>query len=86
MARPRSPAYPNFPLEKALVMISDIFEADRRNIIDRETAAKHVGYSSLSGASDKVLVTSEYYNLLQNRGWANKSHSSRHGYHSPRLR
>ncbi|AUQ55996.1 hypothetical protein K4L02_17060 [Phaeobacter inhibens] len=64
MARPRSPAYPNFPLEKALVMISDIFEADRRNIIDRETAAKHVGYSSLSGASDKVLDALKHYNLL----------------------
>lgn len=68
MSRPRSPAYPNFPLEKALGMISDIFEADRRNAIDRETAAKHVGYSGLSGAADKALATLKHYNLLERSG------------------
>jgi hypothetical protein len=49
-------------------MISDIFEADRRNIIDRETAAKHVGYSGLSGAADKALATLKHYNLLERSG------------------
>lgn len=68
MTRARSPAYPSFPLEKAIGMIAGIFEADRRNVIDRETAAKHIGYSGRSGAADKALATLTHYNLLEKYG------------------
>mgnify|MGYP000291459020 CR=1 FL=1 len=63
-----SPSYPHVPLEKALERARKIFEEDRTNVIDRETAAKHVGYSSISGASDKMLATLANYGLLEPSG------------------
>lgn len=68
MSRPQSPGYPNFPLEKAVDLVGLVFENDRRNIVDREVAAKHIGYSGLSGASEKALATLAHYNLLQKAG------------------
>ncbi len=68
MTRPQSPGYPNFPLEKALDLVKGIFAADRRSAIDRETAAKHIGYGGLSGAADKTLATLAHYGLLERAG------------------
>lgn len=63
-----SPSYPHLSLEKALERASKIFEEDRVNTIDRATAAKHVGYNSKSGASDKMLGTLAHYGLLESAG------------------
>ncbi|MDX8346455.1 hypothetical protein SLH49_00505 [Cognatiyoonia sp. IB215446] len=68
MSRPRSPSYPNQPLQKCLQLISLVFKEDRTNPIDRETAAKHIGYSGLSGAADKTLSTLAQYGLLEKAG------------------
>lgn len=68
MKRVRSPSYPNLSLPKALELVSNIFQQDRRNSIDRLTAAKHLGYSSNSGASDKTLATMVQYGLLEKAG------------------
>lgn len=68
MSRTQSPGYPNFSLPKAIDRVRAIHSADRRNIIDREVAAKHMGYSSLSGASDKALATLAHYGLLEKAG------------------
>lgn len=64
----QSPSYPHISLEKALERALKIFNEDRTNIIDRETAAKHVGYSSVSGASEKMLATITQYGLLETSG------------------
>jgi len=68
MARSHSPGYPNFALPKAIELIRKVFSADRRNPIDREVAAKHLGYSGLSGAADKVLGSLAHYGLLERAG------------------
>jgi len=68
MARVQSPGYPNFALPKGVELARKIFSADRRNPIDREVAAKHLGYTGLSGASDKVLGSLGHYNLLEKAG------------------
>ena len=65
MARVRSPAYPSFSLEDAIEKAKIVFDADRRNPLDREVAAKHLGYSSLNGAADKSLATMMQYGLFE---------------------
>jgi hypothetical protein len=68
MARSQSPGYPNFALPKAIELTRKIFSADRRNPIDRSVAAKHIGYNSVSGASDKALGSLGHYGLLEKSG------------------
>jgi hypothetical protein len=65
MARVQSPGYPNSSLPKAIQSVRMIFDADRRNPIDREVAAKHIGYGGSSGASDKALATLAHYGLTE---------------------
>ena len=65
MARAQSPGYPNASLPKAIQSARAIFEADRRNPIAREVAAKHIGYSGTSGAADKALATLAHYGLTE---------------------
>lgn len=64
----QSPGYPNFPLPKAVDLVRKIFAEDRRNSIDREVAAQHLGYSGLSGASDKALGSLGHYGLIEKSG------------------
>lgn len=68
MSRTRSPGYPNFSLREAVKRAERIFSADRRNPIDRENAAKHMGYSGISGAADKALATMMHFGLLERTG------------------
>ncbi len=68
MVRAQSPGYPHFSLPKAITNVKLIFDADRRNPIDREAAAKHPGYGGLSGASDKALATLAHYGLTEKTG------------------
>lgn len=68
MAQKQSPGYPNFPLEKAIALAGQIFEQDRKNPIDRSVAASHIGYNSVSGASDKSLGTLAHYQLVEKAG------------------
>ena len=65
MPRPRSPSYPNFSLEQALSRIEKAYEQDRTNTLDRETLANHIGYSGISGASDKAIATLFQYGLIE---------------------
>jgi hypothetical protein len=68
MMRAQSPGYPNAALPKAIQSIRQIFDADRRNPIDRELAAKHIGYSGSSGAADKAIATLAHYGLIERVG------------------
>lgn len=65
MSRVRSPKYPNFSLEDAVQHAGAIYEADRNYPVTREDVAKHMGYSGLSGASDKSIATMMQYGLLE---------------------
>ncbi len=66
--RAKSPMYPNYSLRKAIGNAQTIFNADRRNPIDREVAVKHMGYTGLSGAADKAISTMMQYGLLEKCG------------------
>jgi hypothetical protein len=66
--RAQSPGYPNAPLPKAINSIRQVFDADRRNPIDRDLAAKHIGYGGSSGAADKAIATLGHYGLTEKVG------------------
>lgn len=68
MARQHSPGYPSMPLSKAISAVKKIFDADRQAPVDRAVAAKHIGYSGQSGASDKALASLAHYGLLEKAG------------------
>lgn len=68
MTRSRSPGYPNMSLPKALERVKKVFDADRQNPIDRDSAARHIGYGGLSGAADKALASLMHYGLLERVG------------------
>jgi hypothetical protein len=68
MMRSQSPGYPNAPLPKAIQSVRQIFDADRRNPIERDLAAKHIGYSGSSGAADKAIATLAHYGLTEKVG------------------
>lgn len=63
--RPRSPNYPNVSLPDAIARVRRVFERDRQGPIEREVVARHMGYSGLSGASDKVIGSIMQYGLLE---------------------
>ncbi|WP_193166467.1 hypothetical protein, partial [Microbulbifer hainanensis] len=66
--RVRSPNYPNISLSDAIEKAEKIFAVDRTYSIDREVAVGHAGYSSLNGASAKVLASMIQYGLLEKAG------------------
>lgn len=68
MARMRSPNYPAIPLGQAIDFIAQIYKADRTNIIDKAVAAKHMGYSGLTGRTLKLLGSLSQYGLLEKAG------------------
>jgi len=64
----RSPRYPSESLPDALERVRPVFDADRQNPIDRATVALHMGYSGISGASDKTISNLMQYGLLERIG------------------
>lgn len=68
MARLRSPGYPSVSLQGALEYVEQIYTLNRTNTIDREAAAKSMGYSGSSGASDKTIANLAHYGLAEKAG------------------
>ena len=68
MARSNSPPHPSMSLPKAIDAVGKIFDADRRNPIDREVAARHIGYTGKNGASDKALAALAHFGLVEKVG------------------
>jgi len=68
MARLRSPGYPNFSLRTAIKQVGKVFDENRRNPIDRNSAAISMGYSGSSGAADKAIATLAHYGLFEKAG------------------
>ncbi len=68
MTRIRSPGYPNISLKEAIDLVDKIFEMSRQNIIDREAAAKDIGYAGLTGQSTKMLSNLAHFRLIEKAG------------------
>jgi hypothetical protein len=66
--RLRSPNYPSLSLGEAIEMTRKLHAKNRTNPIDREAAAKDLGYSGLTGRSGKVLATLGQYGLVEKAG------------------
>ncbi len=66
MARMRSPNFPALTLEEALKVVGTLYSKVRKTTIDREAAAKELGYSGLTGRSLKVLGALNQYGLIDN--------------------
>lgn len=65
MARLRSPSYPDVTLQQAIDLIGKIYTANRTYPMDREVAAKEMGYSGLTGPSSKRLASLIQFGLLE---------------------
>lgn len=68
MSRTRSPGYPSLPLTQAIELTKQLHAHDRTNPIDREAAAKNIGYSGITGASAKALADLAHYGLVERAG------------------
>lgn len=64
----RSPSYPNMPLGEAVAQVAKIEKLYRQGQVDREVAAKVIGYSSLSGPAAKSLAALANYGLVERAG------------------
>lgn len=71
MNRQRSPSYPAVSIIQAIEFAGKIHKSCRANIIDRETAAREMGYTGLTGRSMKVLADLIQFNLLEKEGKGN---------------
>lgn len=65
MARVRSPNFPVISLPQAVERIEVIYDHEQTVPADRETLAKHLGYSGLNGASSKIISALSKYGLLE---------------------
>jgi hypothetical protein len=68
MAQIRSPGYPSIPLDQAIDIARKIFEHNRQNAIDREAAAKDLGYAGMTGSSAKTLADLIHFGLIERAG------------------
>lgn len=64
----RSPSYPNAALSEAISQVRKIEQLYRSSPVDREVAAKIIGYSSLSGPANKALAALAQYGLVERAG------------------
>lgn len=65
MSRLRSPAHPNSSLPDAVEYARKIYDRERRNPVSREVAVQHMGFSGVSGSSDRALATVLHYGLAE---------------------
>lgn len=68
MTSNRSPNYPNISLSDAILRVTKAYALDRDAPLDRTVAAKHIGYSSRSGASDKTIAAISQFGLFEKAG------------------
>lgn len=64
----RSPSYPNASLGDVLSQVAKIEKLYRQSPVDREVAAKLIGYSSLSGPASKALAAMANFGLVERAG------------------
>lgn len=66
--RTRSPSYPSTSINQAIDLVRKIHQIERTNPVDREVAAKAMGYTGISGRSATVLSDLSQYGLLEKAG------------------
>jgi hypothetical protein len=64
MTKMRSPNFPTIALSQAVGLTDKIFRLDRTNAIEKEDAAKHMGYTGLTGRTLKLLGALSQYGLI----------------------
>ncbi|MCK0167053.1 hypothetical protein MWU52_05780 [Jannaschia sp. S6380] len=64
----RSPSYPSMALSDAVEAVRKIEAEYVTSAVDREIAAKLIGYSSLSGPANKALAALASYGLVERAG------------------
>lgn len=68
MSRIRSPNYPAFSLPEAIERIKVVYEKEQHLAAPKTVIAKHLGYSSISGASQKTVSAISKYGLIEEAG------------------
>lgn len=68
MTRARSPQYPSLSLPQAIDLVAKLHKSNRTSVINRETAAKDMGYSGLTGRSLTVLAALAQFGLIEKAG------------------
>lgn len=68
MTRVRSPNYPQISLSDAVTRVSQVFGKERQHAAPRQVVLKHLGYSSINGASLGTLSGIAKYGLLERVG------------------
>lgn len=71
MTRMRSPNYPAISLSQAIDLVGKLHSKNRANAVDRETAAKDLGYSGLTGRTLKLIGALAQYDLIEKSGKGN---------------
>jgi len=64
----RSPNYPMIGLDAAIKKAGDIYASNARNVIDRQTIAKRLGYGGINGGSSSMISALTKYGLLDSKG------------------
>lgn len=64
-SRQRSPNFPYHTLEAADHAALTLYDKDRRAIIAREVAAKHLGFAGLNGSAKRILATLNQFGLVE---------------------
>lgn len=65
MGRVRSRAHPIIPLSEVIELARKIHEKDRQHPVSREVAAQHMGFSGLSGSSDRAISALQHFGLAE---------------------
>ena len=64
----RSPSYPGMSLRQAVVLADKLFNSNRTNPVDREAAAKDMGFAGLTGSSTKAMADLTHFGLIEKAG------------------
>lgn len=68
MAVTRSPAYPGIAINDAVELVAKIYNENRTNPVDRDAAARDMGYAGMTGSSSKALADLSHYGLIEKAG------------------
>ena len=68
MTRIRSPGYPSIGVGQAIEIVRKLYDKVRKNPIDREAAAKELGYSGMTGMAAKMLSNLNHFGLIEKAG------------------
>ncbi len=64
----RSPRYPGMSLPQAIDLAGKVYTSNRTNPIDREAAAKDMGFAGITGSSTKAMADLIHFGLIEKAG------------------